>query len=273
MAQAYAEWLASGPFDVGTTTRTALAPALAALRVGDSAAAAARTTGRRESQASGALMRVSPLGVFGHRMPPVELARLAWHDATLTHPHPVCGLASAVFAGGIARAVATGDDPAAIHAGMVEQARKLRPDDVAHSPAPPCSPEEWEPAARAVVETLTAARDRPPEMEPRKMGWVLVALGLAAYQLLHGDAFEDAIVDTVRRGGDSDTNGAIVGALLGAVHDRDAVPWSWRDRVLTCRPIRGLPGVHQPRPPESWQVDALVLAEALLGHEVAPGPA
>ena len=64
-------------------------------------------------------------------------------------------------------------------------------------------------------------------------------------------------------GGDTDTNAAIAGALLGAVHGREAVPPRWRARVLTCRPLREL-GASQPRAEEFWPVDALVLAEALL---------
>jgi ADP-ribosylglycohydrolase len=35
---------------------------------------------------------------------------------------------------------------------------------------------------------------------------------------------EEAAADTVMRGGDTDTNAAICGALLGAVCGRDAIP-------------------------------------------------
>jgi ADP-ribosylglycohydrolase len=210
-------------------------------------------------------MRISPLGIFGHALPPTTLARLAWRDATLTHPHPVCGVASAVFALAIARAVATGDPAAAIADFMLEQAKSLTPDEVVESPGPRCAPAAWEEARAAAADTLIAARVAAPVMAPDRMGWVLVALRLAAYQLHHAESVEAGIVDTVQRGGDSDTNGAIVGALLGAVYGRDAIPWAWRDRVLTCRPMPGLPGVHQPRPSESWPIDVLVLAEVLLG--------
>ena len=65
-------------------------------------------------------------------------------------------------------------------------------------------------------------------------------------------------------GGDTDTNGAIAGALLGAAFGRDAIPWQWQERVLTCRPIDGMPGVDTPRPECFWPVDALRLAERLL---------
>jgi len=55
-------------------------------------------------------------------------------------------------------------------------------------------------------------------------GLVLIGLQNAFYQLLHAPSFEDGVVDTVMRGGDTDTNGAIAGALLGAVHGRAKVP-------------------------------------------------
>src|SRR4051794_37607745 len=94
IARAYGHWYASGPFDCGGTTRRALS---VASRVADDPAANARKVASRDSQANGALMRVSPLGVFGHAMPPDQLAALARRDAELTHPHPVCQDASAVY--------------------------------------------------------------------------------------------------------------------------------------------------------------------------------
>lgn len=41
----------------------------------------------------------------------------------------------------------------------------------------------------------------------------------------------------VIRGGDTDTNAAIAGALLGAVHGRDAIPSTWQRALLSCRPL------------------------------------
>ena len=68
----------------------------------------------------------------------------------------------------------------------------------------------------------------------------------------------------MRSGGDTDTNAAICGALLGAVHGRSSVPEQWQRMVLTCRPLLGQPGVSQPRPAVYWPTDALTLAERLL---------
>ena len=62
----------------------------------------------------------------------------------------------------------------------------------------------------------------------------------------------------------ADTNAAIAGALLGAVHGEGALPARRRLELLSCRPIAGLEGVRRPRPRACWPVDALVLAERLL---------
>jgi ADP-ribosyl-[dinitrogen reductase] hydrolase len=66
------------------------------------------------------------------------------------------------------------------------------------------------------------------------------------------------------RGGDTDTNAAICGALLGAVYGRDSIPEQWVECLLNCRPAAGSPHVHHPRPECFWPVDALELAARLV---------
>ena len=78
---------------------------------------------------------------------------------------------------------------------------------------------------------------------------------------------------TVRSGGDTDTNAAICGALVGAVHGRAALPDQWQRMVLTCRPMPGQPGVKQPRPALFWPTDALLLAERLVDGRRTPSGA
>jgi ADP-ribosylglycohydrolase len=93
-------------------------------------------------------------------------------------------------------------------------------------------------------------------------GWVLVALQ-NAFWCLHALDFEEGLVQTVARGGDTDTNAAIAGALLGACHGRDKIPARWILPVLACRPLAE-GGALRPRPMEYWPDDVLELAEALL---------
>jgi ADP-ribosylglycohydrolase len=223
---AYERWRASGAFDVGSTVGAALA-------------------GRPspQSQANGALMRASPLGVLAHATSAPEAAAMARADAALTHVHPACGDASAAFVVAVAHAVREGDGPE----GAWRAARSWARD---HGADP------------LVTEALDAARGAPPVCDGAQMGWVRIALQNAFHELLHADCVEEGVVRTVRRGGDTDTNAAIAGALLGAVHGRPRVPEQWRSMVLSCRPLG--PRARRPRPPEYWPVDVLEIAERLL---------
>jgi ADP-ribosyl-[dinitrogen reductase] hydrolase len=229
----YRRWLGSGPFDVGATVAGAL-----------------QGRPNPDSQANGALMRASPLGVFAHTTSPAAAAALARGDAALTHLHPACGDASAAFVVAVAHAVREADGPEAAWQAASGWAREAN-------------------AAALVVEALDAARREPPVCDAAQAGWVKIALQNAFFELLHAPTLEEGLVRTVRRGGDTDTNAAIAGALLGAVHGRAAVPLEWRSMVLSCRPLdvperRREAGGRRPRPPEYWPVDVLEIAERLL---------
>jgi ADP-ribosylglycohydrolase len=113
-----------------------------------------------------------------------------------------------------------------------------------------------------VKKAILEAAVSPPDFHTNK-GWVLVALQNAFYQLLHASSFEEGVVDTVSEGDDSDTNGAIAGALIGAVYGRESIPFQWRQMILSCRPHRVRRVIH-PRLMDLWPVDLLPLSELLL---------
>jgi ADP-ribosylglycohydrolase/fructose-1,6-bisphosphatase/inositol monophosphatase family enzyme len=234
-----------GPFDVGGTTGQALR-AISATDVDEGhAASRARAAASRRSQANGALMRVSPLGIWGTHRAPADVAAAARADAALTHPHQVCQDASALFAVTLAAAIREGGSGRNVWAAAsaFAHAQNLDP---------------------AVCQAVDDAAAGPPAEYLTQQGWVLIALRNAFYQLLSAPTLEAGVIATVRAGGDTDTNAAICGALLGAVHGRPAVPRQWQWAVLSCRPMPGWPGVHQPRPAVYWPIDALVLAERLV---------
>jgi ADP-ribosyl-[dinitrogen reductase] hydrolase len=234
-AEAYRSWLRSSPFDVGGTVGAAL-----------------RDRPNPASQANGSLMRVSPLGVYAHRLAPALAAELARQDSSLSHPNPVCGEAAAAFVVAVGHAVREGDGPEAAFRSAEEWARGSG-------------------TALLVLEALEGAWHGPPRCDtPGSEGWVKIALQNAFHELLHARGPEEGVVATVRRGGDADTNAAIAGALLGAVHGRDAVPLQWRSMVLSCRALA--PRARRPRPRAYWPVDALEIAERLLlAGERPPG--
>jgi len=241
-AAAYARWYESKPFDCGFTTQAALSAAAHAAPGG--AAEAARRAASRSSQANGSLMRVAPIGIWAAS--PQEAAAAARADSTLSHPHPVCQAACAAYTAAIAAALGGADRP-----GMIATAAVYASTDA------------------TVAEALRlAAMKQPPADFQQRMGWVLTAFQNAFYHLASGHGVEQALIETVAQGGDTDTNGAIAGALLGAADGRASLPIRWTLPVLTCRPDEALHPLR-PRPSEYWPDDLLDLTEALL---VKPAP-
>ncbi len=229
--QAYIFWLESAPFDCGYTVAGGL-----------------RGRHNPDSQANGAMMRISPLGIFGSNYDLDQVAEWARQDAAITHIHPVCQQANALFAMAIAHAVSQGCDAQMLYSQVVAWSRDMDVD-------------------ASLLETVEGAAESPPGDFVSLAGWVLVAFRNALWQLLHADTLEQALVDTVMRGGDTDTNAAIAGALLGAVYGRGAIPNQWAESVLNCRPDRERPNVFRPRPQRFWPVDALELAASLIGRD------
>ncbi|MDE0080227.1 MAG: ADP-ribosylglycohydrolase family protein [Caldilineaceae bacterium] len=226
--KAYVFWLESNPFDIGNTILSGL-------------------TGRRspDSQANGAMMRISPLGIFGANYGLDQVAEWARQDAAITHIHRVCQEANALFAMAIAHVVRTGISADSLYREIAGWAEEMGIDD-------------------RLKEAVTAAADSPPENFMRFQGWVLIAFRNALWQLLNAESVEEGIIDTVMQGGDTDTNAAICGALLGAVYGREAIPSRWIETIQNCRPRAGTPGVRKPRPEVFWPADALELAEKLV---------
>ncbi len=204
--------------------------------IGRTIGEALRGTVNLESQANGSLMRCSPLGVA---FPVAELEEIAVRDSALTHPHPLCGECCRTFTQAISRGVE----------GMsAEETLALARQE----------------AAPEVAQFLDAARSGPPRDFMHQMGWIKLAFINAFAHLYAGTPLEKAVIETVRCGGDTDTNAAIVGALLGAFQGASAIPDQWRLSIVTCRPAKELRHCRQPRPKVYWPVDILNLAELLL---------
>ncbi|WP_375572072.1 ADP-ribosylglycohydrolase family protein [Seohaeicola saemankumensis] len=230
VAKGYIDWMASGPFDVGSTTAEGIH------------ALAGRGKPKSVSQANGALMRVAPIGIAAAGYP-AKAAAWARQDAVMTHPHPVCQAASAAFAAAIAAGVAGANSHA-----MWAEAYAYAGEDA---------------GGAEIRQALLEAREGLPPNFTRNQGWVLIAFGNAFHRLWCAQDFDEALVETVMSGGDTDTNGAITGALLGAAYGRDAIPQAWRSQVLGCRAVQRA-GVIHPRPVTYWADDAMELAEALI---------
>jgi|GEM_PF-423880 len=230
-ARAYAGWMRSNPPDKGNATVAAFGGWPEGVTAQEMLTRTAKVNGDAGKQANGALMRVSPLALYTATMEPDRVVELAMAEARFSHPSVVCSVANAAFVRAIQVGVQGGTPQDGLEA--AQAAAKAGP-------------------VMDALEDIEAA----PACDGAGQGWVLVALRMAFHQLLSARSFEDALVSTVMAGGDTDTNGAITGALLGAFHGAEAVPARWWTKVQGCRPAS--------RPSAYHVHDALQLAELLV---------
>lgn len=250
VAQRYVAWVEHA-FDIGNLTHASLSMIGRGVSIGE-ASRRAWMHSDKKSAGNGSLMRIAPIAVaFGDDPIARRLAALA--DSAITHYDPRCRLACAVFCSAIAAAGQGRTKPEEMHAAAVEEV-----DDAAAAliDLVPRDGPDIELAREALLGDLElATRDDPGLYQAdmhihRSQGFVRVAFRLAFWELMHAPTFEVALVDAVNRGGDADTNGAIVGALFGARFGEAAIPTHWKTRVLQAlqtSSLAALRDVYHPR--------------------------
>lgn len=191
----YKEWFATDPPDVGDATKSAL-----------------QGHPNPNAQGNGTLMRVMPIALWAAAHPGFDWQRAAREDAALTHPHRNCGDCNVVYVYALLQAMQPGATPQGIYTAAVQWA-------------------EEQGLAPQVQQALRAAATERPDYDGEHIGWVLVALQSAFYQLLHAPDFRSALVDIVSAGGDTDTNAAIAGALLAVLYGAASIPPAWLKAV------------------------------------------
>jgi len=63
------------------------------------------------------------------------------------------------------------------------------------------------------------------------MGFTLKAMQVGLWCLEHAEDFEESLVLVIHAGGDTDTNAAVAGAILGALHGAGGIPERWTERL------------------------------------------
>ncbi len=248
LAARYIEW-SKVCFDIGIQTRRALAHADEG---GDALAAGRRVwdeaTGLKPA-GNGSLMRTAPIGVFLAGLPD-ERRQLSLSDSAITHFDPRCQLACAAYNAAIAHAVGRGASARGAHRAARAE---LEPALAALLARHPELAEEARAAAADLTADLQAAEEDDPELYGAELhihqtaGFVRVAFRLAFWHLLPAPDCRSAVVDAANRGGDADTNAAITGALVGAVHRVEAIPPAWIAAVLDAPGLAADRAEYHPR--------------------------
>lgn len=227
VACAYRHWLDSGPFDVGHTTDNAFTVPESVQGPEE-----VRRTILNQSKelnmgslSNGCLMRISPLAIAGVPWTTEELVKCAKLDAQLTNPNIHAQVAVASYTTAVAELIRSGDTTRAFQTALktAEESALIT---------------KFLQDAEENCEMVLLENGRPAEFDMRHMGYLGVAFQWAFCEMLHANSFEEGLERVISRGGDTDTNGCICGAMLGARFGADAIPQHWRKTVAECKQCR-----------------------------------
>jgi ADP-ribosyl-[dinitrogen reductase] hydrolase len=220
VCMSYQAWLASeGCFGIGKTT-------LRALRVfkpyKDTVAHSAKVNGW--SLANGCLMRISSYAIYSAGLDDEErIKREVAMDVKIMHPNDLLTDITTVYVFMIRELIRAPEDE-------VNTVRIKRAFDKGLSMAEdPITLSLMRDAVYKQTPLFNGERIR---VDGKFQGLIHIAFQNAVYQMLHADDFEKAMVSTINMGGDTDTCGAIAGALIGSYLP---IPLDWVECVLKCK--------------------------------------
>ena len=200
VATNFLDWYRSGPKDIGITTSRALAKMDASVHwsdIGD------RLTAETPSKlaGNGSVMRCAPVALR-FRQDRELLRQVSMDTARMTHPDPMAVWGSVAL------------NQAIVHlldGGKLDGVRAAAVAEIENA---------------AVVDAIESSVDREYD-DVRSGGFVLETLGASFWSLAHASSAEEAIVTAVTMGDDTDTTGAVTGALVGAYYGARAIPERW----------------------------------------------
>ena len=159
---------------------------------------------------NGGIMRTAPVALARLHSPQLLVADSA-QTCVVTHYAPACQWSCILLNSAIALLL-QGADPS--------------PADLAAAAAFDGAPPELGQRLRAVSQNPEVLN-----LDQGLIGHTLLCLQAGMWALRTPLTFESALIRLVRNGGDTDTNGAVAGAVLGARYGADAIPRRWLDCI------------------------------------------
>ena len=216
IADRFVEWYESGPFDIGMMTTKALSE----LKHGAAWDKAGRAVWERspegQNAGNGSVMRCAPLAI-----PYVndweQLVTVSRQSSQITHADPRCEYGCAILNLTIAGLLTDTETPLQ---DALDHVDENAPDEL-----------------MAALEPV-AQRDSPDTLETS--GYVVHSLQTALHDGLNATSAEEVIVTAVNRGGDTDTIGAITGAVAGARFGASELPDRWLSAIEETEEIEVL---------------------------------
>src|SRR5437867_1228653 len=199
LARRYIEWANDDPRGIGAITRAALQGGKDEEAVRAKAKAAHERSGL--TAGNGTIMRCAPIGLAARTQQ--EATKAAHADASLTHFDPAASRASAALCAAI-HAISDQTDPVNAAAAEVGDHPRLS----------------------LVLEAVQARHEKPIRSVAGspEAGTCWATLGVALFGLTNFESYESGVLWAIALGGDTDTNAATTGALLGARDGVDSIP-------------------------------------------------
>ena len=201
-------WLRSDPPDVGNQTRLALQEAAAG--TADAARVVFERRGPEVSAGNGSVMYCAPLGVVRARQPEALLVE-GPALSRLTHWDGRCQTACVAVTSAVAGLVRGEAADAAVLGGLAVVSDREGGEE---------------------LEFLVGEAGRTRQIDGPDQGFALFTAGIALQVAGETRGFEEGLRYVVGLGGDTDTNAAVSGALLGALHGLRAIPPAWLDALV-----------------------------------------
>jgi ADP-ribosyl-[dinitrogen reductase] hydrolase len=213
LAERFIAWQASGPKDIGFTTDHAIHELANGASWEQAGIIVAEARGPN-SAGNGSVMRCSPVALRFRNEP--ERLRTVTIDMTrITHADRRC-IWSAVA---INQAIAF-----LLNGGAKEDILRAAVESV-----------EDADVVAAATASATLARD-----QVKSGGFVLDTMSAAFWSFLSTPSLEEAVIEAVALGLDTDTTAAVAGAIAGAHYGVDAIPARWLDVLQLREPVAAL---------------------------------
>ena len=207
------DWLATDPPDVGTLTRRVLG----GIRDGvpDAAERYVSERGPEISAGNGSVMYCAPLGAFRAARPELLIDEAPALSA-ITHWDERCRTACLAVTLAAAALVRGEPDRRAVQEAVGSVLEREGGEE---------------------LEYLVAEAGRARPLDGPDMGFTLFTAGIGLQVAAEGMPFQEGVRYAVSLGGDTDTNAAVTGALLGALHGREALPGAWLEKLVDRQAI------------------------------------
>jgi poly(ADP-ribose) glycohydrolase ARH3 len=193
--------------------------ALRRIRGGESwEAASKKLFGGAGSYGNGAAMRIAPVGIFYYDDDDADTLReIAYKSSHITHYHELGKEGAALQAFAIALAVRGREKK-----GMLHELNKLVKTDI------------YKEKIRKIEVLLEKGAEASKKVIISELGngeAAFESVPTAIYSFLRAGSFKDAVVYAISLGGDTDTIGAMTGAISGAYYGEESIPEEWMARL------------------------------------------